>query len=40
MRASFSIVDLEEDADLGFKKLAEAIREKRVELGLETAEKA
>lgn len=35
MRASFSLVDLENDADLGFQKLAEAIREKRAELGLE-----
>lgn len=35
VRASFSIVDLEEDADIGFQKLAEAIREKRAELGLE-----
>jgi hypothetical protein len=26
---------LEEDADLGFQKLAEAIREKRGEMGLE-----
>jgi len=35
VRASFSLVDLEEDADIGFQKLAEAIREKRAELGLE-----
>jgi tryptophan aminotransferase len=35
MRASFSLVDLEEDADIGFQKLAECIREKRAELGLE-----
>lgn len=35
VRTSFSLVDLENDADLGFQKLAEAIREKRAELGLE-----
>lgn len=35
MRASFSLVDLVEDADIGFRKLAECIREKRAELGLE-----
>jgi hypothetical protein len=35
VRTSFSLVDLEVDADLGFQRLAEAIRDKRKQLGLE-----
>ncbi|ODO06131.1 tryptophan aminotransferase [Cryptococcus wingfieldii CBS 7118] len=34
VRLSFSIVDLEQDTDLGFQRLAEAIREKQAKLGI------
>lgn len=34
VRTSFSLVDLEVDADLGFQRLAEAIQDKRKMLGL------
>ncbi|WVQ81374.1 hypothetical protein IAT38_003498 [Cryptococcus sp. DSM 104549] len=35
VRLSFSIIDLEEETELGFSRLAAAIKEKRKELGLE-----
>lgn len=34
VRVSFSIVDLGEESDLGFQRLAEAIKDKRKALGL------
>lgn len=34
VRVSFSIVDLEDESDLGFQRLAEAIKDKRKALGL------
>lgn len=34
VRVSFSLVDLESAADLGFQRLAEAVREKQKALGL------
>jgi len=35
MRLSFSLVDLDHDAEKGFERLARSIRDKRKELGLE-----
>ena len=34
VRLSFSIVDLESEAELGLSRLAEAVRERRQQLGL------